>query len=521
MIQGTVAIVGRPNVGKSTLFNGLTRTRNALVDNQPGVTRDRLYGQVYFDDFQERGFLLIDTGGFETDDLNYQPFADNLVWQQSELAIQEADLVVMVFDGRAGVHQHDAELVRYLARKNKPVLFVVNKLDTPERDSLMFDFYQLGVESMIPVSSAHMRGIGDLIEAIEKSFENIPELNADKRRIKVQGTRIALVGRPNAGKSSILNRLLGEDRSLVSDIAGTTRDSLDTPLMYNQKQYVLVDTAGIRRRSRINDKIESLSVMRSMQAIESADIVLLVLDATQSLTDQDARIADLASSQYKGMAIIVNKWDLVPDKDNSSMQNYTNFLRERLRLLSWIPVLYVSCLENQRVHKIMALVEDITQKFERRVDTRSVNNALRTMVNEHTPSLLKATSKRVKFYYGTQVKSSPPTLVIFCNVAKQIQESYKRYMINRFREELGFQDVPLRLIFRDKEEVNRRRQTEIEKMSRKYNPERDRRGSKLPEGEAYEHDTDDFEVDAAHTRFDPKAAKGFEFEVEGTEDEWA
>lgn len=520
MIKGTVAIVGRPNVGKSTLFNGLTRTRNALVDDRPGVTRDRLYGQVYFDDFKERGFLLIDTGGFETDDLNYQPFKDNLVWQQTELAIQEADLVVLVFDGKTGVHQHDEELVRYLARHQKPVIFVVNKVDIQAHESMLYDFYQLGIETMLPVSSAHMRGIGDLIEAIEKSFETIPELNADKRRIQVQGTHIALVGRPNAGKSSILNRLLGEDRSLVSEIAGTTRDSLDTPLMYNEKQYVLVDTAGIRRRSRINDKIESLSVMRSMQAIERADIVLLVLDATQTLTDQDARIADLASSQYKAMAIIVNKWDLVPDKDGQSAQNYTNYLRNKLRLLSWIPVLYVSCLENQRVHKIMALVEDIATKFHSRSDTRSVNNALRAMVNEHTPSLVKATSKRVKFYYGTQVRTAPPTLVIFCNVAREIQESYKRYMLNRFREALGFTDVPLRLIFRSKEDANRKRQTEIEKMARKYNPERDRRGAQPQADESTDHDDEFMDAD---TRFDPVKAKGFEFEVDSSveADEWA
>lgn len=507
MIKGTVAIVGRPNVGKSTLFNALTRTRNALVDDRPGVTRDRLYGQVYFDDFQERGFLLIDTGGFETEGVYYQPFKDNLVWQQTETAIQEADLVIMVFDGKDGVHPHDAELVRHLARKEKPVIFVVNKIDNKQRENLVFDFYQLGIESMLSVSAAHMIGIGDLVEAVEQNFAKIPELNADKRRVNVQGTRIALVGRPNAGKSSILNRLLGEDRSLVSEVAGTTRDSLDTPLTYNQKQYVLVDTAGIRRRSRINDKVESLSVMRSMQAIERADVVLLVLDATQSLTDQDARIADLAASQYKSMAIIVNKWDLVPEKDGNSAQNYTNFLRNKLRLLSWVPILYVSCLENQRVHKIMALVEDITTKYHSRSDTRSVNTALREMVQEHTPSLLKATSKRVKFYYGTQVRTAPPTLVIFCNVAREIQESYKRYMLNRFREALGFNEVPLRLIFRGKEEVNRRRQTEIEKMSRKYNPERDRRNVKDQPVEEF----DDFDMD---TSFDARTAKGFEFEVD-------
>ncbi|MCX6125243.1 MAG: ribosome biogenesis GTPase Der [Proteobacteria bacterium] len=503
MIKGTVAIVGRPNVGKSTLFNGLTRTRNALVDDRPGVTRDRLYGQVYFDDERERGFLLIDTGGFETEDLYYQPFQDNIVWHQTELAIDEADLVILVFDGRAGAQSHDAELVRLLARKNKAVIFVVNKLDLPMHDAMMFDFYQLGVETMIATSSAHMRGIDELLEAIEENFKKIPELKSDKRHIAGGGVRIALVGRPNAGKSSILNRLLGEERSLVSEVAGTTRDSLDTPLVYNERQYTLVDTAGIRRRSRINDKIESLSVMRSMQAIERSDIVLLVMDATQSLTDQDARIADLAASQYKAMAIIVNKWDLVPDKENNSTRNYTDFLRDRLSLLSWVPVIYVSCLENQRVHKIMQLVEEISEKFAKRADTRSVNNALRKMVYEHTPALIKATSKRVKFYYATQVRTSPPSILIFCNVAREIQEGYKRYMINRFREDLGFDDVPLRLIFRAKEEANRRRQEEVDKLARKFNPERGK--SKTSE---ISDDTDD-----ELPQFNPYDAQGFEFEV--------
>jgi GTP-binding protein len=400
------------------------------------------------------------------------------------------------------VHPHDAELVRYLSRKNKPVLFVVNKIDGKENEALTFDFYQLGVESMIPVSSAHMRGMDELLEAIELNFKNIPELKSDKRYIQGGGVRIALVGRPNAGKSSILNRLLGDERSLVSEVAGTTRDSLDSPLIYNEKQYTIVDTAGIRRRSRIDDKIESLSVMRSMQAIDRADIVLLVLDATQSLADQDSRIADLAASQYKAMAIIVNKWDLVPDKDTNSAKNYTNFLRQRLSLLSWVPILYVSCLENQRVHKIMQLVEDISTKFSRRADTRSVNNSLRAMVYEHTPALNRSTSKRVKFYYGTQVRTSPPSILIFCNVAKDIQESYRRYMTNRFREDLGFQDVPLRLIFRGKEEVNRRRQEEIDSLSRKFNPEK-RKKKQLSSFDDVEQEMPDF---------DAEQAENFEFE---------
>ena len=508
MIKGTIAIVGRPNVGKSTLFNALTRTRNALVDDRPGVTRDRLYGTSYFDDMQERGCLVIDTGGFETKDLYYQPFSENIVWQQTELAIDEADLVVLVFDGKSGVHPHDAQLVRHMAKKSKPVIFVVNKVDIKEHEDRVLDFYSLGIDEFVVTSSAHMRGIDELSEAIEARLNAMEQLRADRRHISNQGTKIALVGKPNAGKSSILNRLIGEERSIVSDVAGTTRDSIDTPLVYNGKQYALVDTAGIRRRSRIQDKVESLSVMRSMQAIERADVVLLVLDATQMLTDQDARIASMAAEQHKAMAIIVNKWDLVENKSANTAKEYTEFLRYKMKLLSWVPVIYVSCLENQRIHNIMQLVEMVVQQFERRVDTRSVNTSLHKMAHDHTPALIKKTSKRVKFYYGTQVRSSPPTLLVFCNVAREIQEGYKRYMINRFRDDLGFHDVPLRLIFRSKEDQRKRKQEEIAKMARQYDP-----GNKIKNPAAAKPLTwtgDDL------PEFDMDQAKGFEFEVDAS-----
>lgn len=508
MIKGTVAIVGRPNVGKSTLFNALTRTRNALVDDRPGVTRDRLYGTVYFDDMEEQGCLLVDTGGFETEDLYYQPFSENIVWQQTEMAIRDADLVLLVLDGKAGVHPHDEELVRYLAKNNKSVLYVVNKVDIREHEDRVYDFYSLGVDKFIVTSSAHMRGMDELVEEIQARFAAMSDLAADKRYSTTRGTRIALVGRPNAGKSSILNRLIGEERSLVSDVAGTTRDSIDTPISYNNKNYILVDTAGIRRRSRINDKVESLSVMRSMQAIERSDVVLLVLDATQMLTDQDARIASMAAEQYKAMAIIVNKWDLVENKTSNTAKEYTEFLRYKLKLLSWVPVLYVSCLENQRVHGIMQLVENLVGQFERRVDTRTVNQALHAMAHDHTPALIRSTSKRVKFYYGTQIRSAPPTLLVFCNVARDIQEGYKRYMINRFREELGFTDVPLRLIFRSKEDQKKRKQEEISRLARQYDPgSRKQNPADLKPLTWTQDDLPDF--DAAE-------ASGFEFEVDGT-----
>jgi GTPase len=506
MIKGTVAIVGRPNVGKSTLFNAVTRTRNALVDDRPGVTRDRLYGTFYFDDMQERGCLVVDTGGFETEDLYYQPFTENIVWQQTETAIDEADLIVLVLDGKAGLHPHDEQLVRHMSKKNKPVIYVINKVDVNQHEDRVYDFYRLGVDKFLVTSAAHMRGIDELAEEIEARFNAMQELRADKKHIAQQGVRIALVGRPNAGKSSILNRLIGEERSIVSDVAGTTRDSIDTPLSYNNKNYILVDTAGIRRRSRINDKVESLSVMRSMQAIERADIVLLVIDATQMLTDQDARIAAMAAEQYKAMGIIVNKWDLVENKSSNTAKEYTEFLRYKMKLLAWVPVLYVSCLENQRIHNILQMVETIGDQYAKRAETRAVNNALHKMAHDHTPSLIKRSSRRVKFYYATQVRAEPPTILIFSNVAKDIQEGYKRYMVNRFREELGFFDVPLKLIFRSKEDQKKRKQEEIAKMARQYDP-----------GTRKRHPADmkpmSWELDDIPD-FDSSAAEGYEFEVD-------
>lgn len=451
MIKGTVAIVGRPNVGKSTLFNRLTRTRTAIVDDQPGVTRDRLYGMVWFDDNRENGFTLIDTGGFETEGVYYQPFSENLVWTQTDLAIQESDVVVLLLDGKTGVHQHDHELARYLERTGKEVIYVANKIDGAELRAAAFEFYELGVTDIHTVSAAHGRQIDVLLEEIQQRLERVSPKS--EQAISAGTPRIALIGKPNAGKSSILNRLTGEERSVVSDVAGTTRDAIDTLLTYNKKEYVIIDTAGIRRRSRIHDKLEGLSVMRSLQSIERADIVLLIIDAKENLTDQDARLADLAASQYKPVAIIVNKWDLVPDKNSNSTRDYERELKLKLKLLQHVPVLFVSCLENQRVHQIMSVVESLAGDYERRVETRKINEALRTIVYEHTPALIRKYSKRPKFYFATQVRSRPPTIVVFCNVADEIQESYKRYIAKRFREMLGYGNGPLRVLYRAKAEV--------------------------------------------------------------------
>jgi GTP-binding protein len=453
MIRGIVAIIGRPNVGKSTLFNRLTVSDDAIVDDRPGVTRDRLYGTVWLDGERTQGYAVIDTGGFETDDFKFQPFAENLVWKQTDAAIQEADLVVLVVDAKAGINPHDRELAQYLDRLGKHHMVVVNKVDGLEQSQLVWDFYELS-EDPRKVSAAHNRGVADLRDDIGDLLNSLPGRASIKH--EPGATRIAIVGRPNAGKSSILNRLTGEERALVSDIAGTTRDAIDTPMTYHGQPYILVDTAGIRRKSRIHERIESLSVVRSIRAIERADVVLLVMDAREGLTEQDMRLAQLAAERWKPIVLVINKWDLVENKTSNTGKEWTDAIHRMLKTLAFAPVAFISCLENQRVHKLMGQVESLALNSRRRVETHLVNQALRKMVQEHTPALIKGKTKRVKFYFATQVAVEPPTIVVFCNVAKEIHASYIRYMTHRFQELLGFDDIPLRIIFRPKADVRAR-----------------------------------------------------------------
>lgn len=453
-MAGIVAIVGRPNVGKSTIFNKLTHSRAALVDDRPGVTRDRIYGRVKFEDSEE-SFSVIDTGGFETGDLYYQPFTENIVWHQTEMAIAEADIVVLVFDGKEGVKPHDSELHRYLEAKGKEIIHVVNKVDGKERADSLWDFYGIGIAELSAISAAHNRGINQLRELIQKRLKTLENLRT-KDAYDNDAVKIALVGRPNVGKSSILNRLIGETRSLVSEVAGTTRDPIDSPLNFNGKSYVIVDTAGLRRRARINDKIEGISSIMSLRAMERADVVCLVVNAEEGLTDQDARIASWAVDAFRPLLIVVNKWDLIESKDTSTSKNFVEEIHRKLGGLTFLPVVFVSCQENLRIHKIMSYVEELAEKYTRRVETSLVNETLEGIIKEHTPSLVHTRSKRIKFFYATQVKASPPTIVAFCNVADEVQESYKRYMLNRFRERLGFEGIPIKLILRGKKEVRER-----------------------------------------------------------------
>lgn len=446
---GIVTIIGRPNVGKSTLFNRMTKSSKSIVDDQPGVTRDRIYGTVMGNGDDGTSFTVIDTGGFEHENLYYQPFSKNIVWEQTTFAIDSADVVVMVLDGKDGLHPHDEHLVRYLKQKNKNTIYVANKIDGREQKPNVFEFYQLGVEEIESCSAAHNRGVWELVELIE---ERLRAMEGSKSRYKYdpEAVKVALIGRPNAGKSSILNRLTGEERALVSDVAGTTRDTIDTPIVYNQTQYVLLDTAGIRRRSKVTEKIESLSVMRSLRTIEEADIILIVVTPEEALCDQDAKLVQLALSQYKPVLVLVNKWDLVPEKDSNTAKKYEEFIHARLQDSNYVPVMFISALENTRVHKIWSQVEMLASCYRQRVSTSRLNDVLTDAVRMHTPALMRATNKRVKFYFATQVKAAPPTIVVKCNVADEIQESYKRYLNNRIREQLDFGPIPLNIVYRGK-----------------------------------------------------------------------
>ena len=449
-MRGLVALVGRPNVGKSTLFNVMVPRARAIVHEMPGVTRDRLYGTVETPGEALSGFTLIDTGGFEMHGPQNKRLGGQLIWGQTKAAIEEADLVVLMLDLKAGLHPHDTELVRMLQKMGKPTIYVVNKVDGYEQEALASDFYRLGIDEFETISAAHNRGVRDLRDQIVEELSGAQGRLATRREVEDNTLKLALIGRPNVGKSSILNRLVGEERALVSDVAGTTRDVSDSVFLYNNRTYKILDTAGIRRRSKVGEKIETLSVIRSLQAIEDCDLALLILNATEGLTDQDARLASLAIKHHKPLIIVVNKWDLVPDKQSNTIEEWTKHLKRCFSHFGYVPVLFTSCLKNQRVHRIMSEVERIADQAAKRVKTADLNDLLQDLVRKHTPAVIKRYHKRVKFYYATQVGAMPPTFVIKCNVADEIQESYKRYLARGIRDNMGFSDIPIKIHFRDK-----------------------------------------------------------------------
>ncbi|OEU78312.1 MAG: ribosome biogenesis GTPase Der [Desulfobacterales bacterium S5133MH4] len=431
-----VAIVGRPNVGKSTLFNRMTRSRKALVDDLPGVTRDRIYGDARWDDAT---FTVVDTGGFS--EFESEEFAP-LVRYQVMQAIEEADAIIILFDGRQGVTPVDTDLVQRLRQSSKPVFYCVNKIDGPRHESLLADFSVLGVDPLYPVSAEHRYGMGDFMDALTASLpQAAPETVSD--RIK-----LAVVGRPNVGKSSLINRLLGDERLVVSELPGTTRDAVDTICRVNKKEYLLIDTAGIRRKKQVRKRLEKFSIIKALKSLHRCDIALVMMDAVQGITDQDVRIAGYAWERGRACIILLNKWDLV-EKDATTAEQYVQTVRDKLKFVSIAPVLTVSALTGQRVFKIFDWVETVHEQYTTRLSTGRLNRIFKTILSRHEPSIYRG--RRIKLYYGTQTSVAPPTFVCFVNYPEGIHFSYERYMINQLREALGLDKTPIRLLFRKRE----------------------------------------------------------------------
>ena len=436
-----VAIVGRPNVGKSTLFNRLTRTRQALVDDMPGVTRDRLYGRAKI---EGRAVTLVDTGGF--DPPADQAFAAE-VHAQIELALEEADVILCLADGRAGLTPQDQEVARYLRRTaTKPVVWAVNKVDGPNLEDAATEFYSLGVDHLFFISAAHARGVPDLLETLAQLLppEDEDEALADQNEV-----RLALLGRPNVGKSSLINRLTGQDRVVVSDVPGTTRDAVDTPLEVGGKRYLLIDTAGIRRQGRVNRGLEKAGVFRSLRAVERAHVGAVLIDAEEGITDQDLRLCGHVLDSHRALILVVNKWDLVVG-DEYKKGILLREVEEALRFAPWAPVLYMSVKTGQGVNKLMPTVDKLFAEYNQRINTAQLNQALTDITGHHPPPMTKG--KRLKIYYGSQVASRPPTVVLMVNDPKRVHFSYRRYLINELRRALGLTIAPLRLIFRGKQD---------------------------------------------------------------------
>ncbi|MCP4110890.1 MAG: ribosome biogenesis GTPase Der [Desulfobacteraceae bacterium] len=430
-----VAIIGRPNVGKSSFFNRITRSKDALVDNFPGVTRDRHYRDVTWEDTE---FTLIDTGGYLEEDTD--DFAAQIRFQIDQ-AIEDADVIVLMLDGKNGISPFDTDIIAMIRSVEKPVFYVVNKIDSIEQEVNLYDFYTLGIEKLFPVSAEHGYGVYDFLDALVQTF---PESSPVRSQDIVS---IAVVGKPNVGKSSLINRILGEDRLLVSDVPGTTRDAIDSVCNINKKSYLLIDTAGIRRKSRVSKKIEKFSIIKALRSLDRCDTALIIIDADNGVTDQDISIAGYAYERGCGCILVLNKWDII-EKDSKTAKKYYDRLRTDAKFLSFAPVITISALTGLRVSKIFKLADEVYAQYSKRAGTGQLNKILETAIERNEPSLHKG--KRIKFYYGTQVSVKPPTFVCFVNYPEAVHFSYKRYLINQIRDGLGLDKTPIRMIFRQR-----------------------------------------------------------------------
>ncbi|HRA47327.1 MAG TPA: ribosome biogenesis GTPase Der [Thermomicrobiales bacterium] len=443
MARPIVAIVGRPNVGKSTLFNRLVGERRAIVEDVPGTTRDRLYGAMTWGGVD---FTIVDTAGLqETIEIESATLTEiaRRTREQAQSAIDEADVIIFLCDARAGITSGDHEVADLLRRTDKPTILVANKIDSFNKRDSAVEFYELGLGDPLVLSAYHGVGTSDLLDRI---VENLPHFDPEE---EISGPKIAIVGRPNVGKSRLINALIGEERSIVSDLPGTTRDSLDTHMTWNGKALTLIDTAGIRRRGRIEQGIEHFSVLRSMRAIDRSDVVLLVIDSTESFTAQDLHIAGYVEEQKKGIVVVVNKWDLI-EKESSTMDEYRDVAKRQLDFLPYAPLVFISAKFGQRVQNVLEMALLVEAERRKRITTSGINKMLRDAVIKHPPATKPG--KWIKFYYATQADVSPPTFVFFCNDPESIHFSYKRYLENQIRDQFGFVGNPVRMTFRGREE---------------------------------------------------------------------
>ncbi|MGP1556576.1 ribosome biogenesis GTPase Der [Peptostreptococcus stomatis] len=431
-----VAVVGRPNVGKSTIFNKLTGTKISIVEDTPGVTRDRIFGEV---EWLNKYFTIIDTGGIE-------PESDDIILSQMRnqamLAVDMAHVILFVVDGKSGLTAADKEVADILRRTKKPVLLVVNKIDSKSQFDNVYDFYELGLGNPIAISGANSMGLGDLLDEVVENFPEGMNMEYDEDVI-----RVAITGKPNAGKSSILNNILGEERVIVSPIAGTTRDAIDTYFEKDDNKFLLIDTAGIRRRSKVYENVERFSVIRSISAVDRADVVLIVIDATEGVTEQDTKIAGIAHDEGKACIFVVNKWDLI-EKDNKTMGNFRMSVREKFPFMTYAPILFVSAVSNQRIGKILETVVQVSAEQNKRVTTSVLNQVIGEAIMLNQPPSDKG--RRLKIYYGTQTGVKPPTFNLFINDKELTHFSYTRYLENRLRENFGFEGTSIKIEYSQK-----------------------------------------------------------------------
>ena len=439
MSKPVVAIVGRPNVGKSTLFNALAGEKISIVKDTPGVTRDRIYADV---SWLDREFTMIDTGGIEPDS---RDVILSQMREQAQIAIDTADVIVFLTDVRQGLVDADSKVADMLRRSGKPVVLAVNKVDSFEKYLPdVYEFYNLGIGDPIPISAASRLGLGDMLDTVAAYF---PEKTADEE--EDDRPRIAIVGKPNVGKSSIVNRLLGENRVIVSDIAGTTRDAVDTEIVHDGKEYIFIDTAGLRRKNKIKEELERYSIIRTVTAVERADVVLMVIDAVEGVTEQDAKIAGIAHERGKGVIIVVNKWDAI-EKNDRTMREYESRIRQTLSYMPYAEIMYVSALTGQRLNKLYDMIDMVIENQTLRIATGVLNEIMTEAVAMQQPPSDKG--KRLKLYYITQVSVKPPTFVIFVNDKELMHFSYTRYLENKIREAFGFRGTSLKFFIRERKE---------------------------------------------------------------------